>query len=139
MRRYEFVLAMAGLAMAGVLAPALSHSQVHQANGVATARASSTDAAEARIDDPSSRDPASQTTPERRSLMGMVMGALIESAEQQSARQRASRQAATAASTATAQTPAQDRAALPEAPMVTESSDNAARERIAVESVESEP
>ena len=138
MRRYEFVLAMAGLAMAGVLAPALSHSQVHQANGVATARASSTDAAEARIDDPSSRDPASQTTPERRSLMGMVMGALIESAEQQSARQRASRQAATA-STATAQTPAQDRAALPEAPVVTESSDNAARERIAVESVESEP
>jgi len=79
MRRSEVVLAIAAL-----VASPLAQSQV-RADGAA--RPATTDVVEAR-NDASSTDAA----PTRRSLMGVVMDVLIESAEQQSAREAAARQ-----------------------------------------------
>ena len=115
MRRVGFVLAVAGL-----LASSLAHSQVRQANNARDARTSTTDAIEARTG-----DPAPKTAPERRSLMGMVMGALIESAEQQARRQHTMRQL-------TAGNAAPGITVTPASPAP--SSGIAAREQIAVES-----
>lgn len=127
MRRYGFALAVIA-----VLAPPLAHSQVQQANGqqvndMSSASAPSADAVATRSDDNS----IAEVTPERRSLMGMVMDVLIASAEQQSARQQTSRQPGRANAGVTRATAAP--AASP-SPSPAPSSDLPAREQIAVES-----
>jgi hypothetical protein len=112
--------------MAVLLAPSLSLSQVLPASGAVDARASTADAVEART-----IDPDTAATPARRSLMGMVMGALIESAEQQARRQQTTSRLTTGNATAGKAT---IRPASPPAPISATSSDIAPREQIAVES-----
>ena len=132
MRASGFVLAMAAL-----LAPTLSYSQTPKAGDTLDAGAATIRPAGARAG-----DAATPAAAERRSLMGMVMDALIASAEQQSAREQAfARQAtdsrnAAAARTADRTAAATPAPARPSSPSLREPDpDPATREQVAVESI----
>lgn len=121
MRGFGFVLAMAAL-----LLPSLSYSQNRHAASVS---ANASDAMLQPAEVPA--DKATTTAaPERRSLMGMVMDAVIASAEQQSA-QEVSRRAAGARNAPSVQL--KPTVATPAA-AVTLSPDLVTREQVAVES-----
>ena len=132
MRASGFVLAMAAL-----LAPSLSYSQTPKAGDTLDAGAATTRPAGARAD-----DAATPAAAERRSLMGMVMDALIASAEQQSAREAASARQATDSRNANVTRTADSAAAAAPAPAQLSSPsirdsdpDPATREQVAVESI----
>jgi hypothetical protein len=125
--------------MAALLAPSLSYSQKPQAGDTLDAGAATTRPVEARAG-----DPATPAAAERRSLMGMVMDALIASAEQQSAREAASvHQAhdsrnANATRTAERAAAAAPAPAQPSSPSIRDSDldpDPVTREQVAVESI----
>lgn len=130
MRACGFVLAMAAL-----LAPSLSYSQTRRAGDTFDAGAAATRSEAARTG-----DPATPVASERRSLMGMVMTALIASAEQQSAREEASLQAndrndANVARTADGPAVAPATVEPSSSPDPDPDSEPATREQVAVESV----